>query len=70
MVSIASFDPRTGLIASNHIGSAQCSQRVVAPRSKDRRGALEHVHQRALAERQPKQIGKCALQPFVGEQLV
>ena len=70
MVGIAPLDPHTGFIASDDIGSAQCSQRIVAPRSKDRRGTLEHVHQRALAERQPEQIGKGAWQPFVGEQLV
>jgi len=70
LVGIAPFDTHTCFIASDDIGSAQCGQRAVASRRKDRRGASKHVHQRALAERQPEQIGKRALQPLVGEQLV
>jgi hypothetical protein len=37
---------------------------------RDRRGSLEHVHQRTLAEMKPEQIAKGTLQPFVRKELV
>ena len=70
LVRIAAFDPRARLIASHNLSSAQNPEGIGTLGGKDRRGALEHVHQRALAEMKPKQIAECTLQPFVGKELV
>lgn len=70
LVGIAAFDPCPGLVASHNFGAAQNSKAVGALGSEDRRGALEHVHQRALAEMKTEQIAECALQPFVREELM
>ena len=70
LVGIAAFDPRARFVASHNLGAAQNPEGVGAFGGKDRCGALEHVHQSALAEMKPKQIAKCTLQPFVGKQLV
>jgi hypothetical protein len=50
LVGIASFDPRARLVARYDLGIAQGSKRLLAPGGENRRCALEHVHQRALAE--------------------
>jgi hypothetical protein len=70
LIAVAAFDPHPGFVARHNLGAAQGHKRIVAPGGKDRRGALEHVHQRALADIQPEQIAKHALQPLVGKQLV
>ena len=67
LIAVAALDPHPGLIARHNLCAAQGHERIVAPGGKDRRSALEHVHQRALADIQPEQIGKHALQPLVGK---
>ena len=52
LIRIASLDPHARLVAGDDFGAAQGRQGIVASGGKDRRGAFEHVHQRALAELQ------------------
>lgn len=69
MVGVRAFDPDAGLIASDDPGLAQ---RRVGPLALGREGALrpaQHVHQPALADGQPNQIGERALQPLVRQGL-
>ncbi len=61
LVGIASFDPHARLVAGHNLCATQGHERIFAPGGKDRRGTLEHIHQRALAELQAKQIGEDAL---------
>lgn len=58
LIAVAPLDPHPRLIARYNLRAAQGHKRIVAPGGKDRRGALEHVHQRALADIQSEQIGK------------
>ena len=70
LIAVAAFDPHAGFVASYNLRAAQSHEGIIAPGSKDGCGAFEHVHQRALADAQPKQIAEYALQPLVGKQLV
>ena len=70
LIAVAAFDPHSGFVAGYNIGTAQDREGIVAPGGKDRRCALEHVHQRTLADIKPEQIAKYTLQPLVGKQLV
>lgn len=70
LAGIAPLDPHARFVAGDNISTAQGCEGAISPGDEDRCRALEHVHQRALAEIEPQQVGKCALQAFVGKQLV
>jgi len=50
LIGITALDPHARLVSGYDFSAAQGREGSVAAGSKDRRGALEHVHQRALVE--------------------
>jgi hypothetical protein len=57
-------------IGGHHLSTAQRRDGRLAPVLEPALGAAEQVHQPALAEAQPEQVGERGLQPLVGERLV
>jgi hypothetical protein len=57
-------------VGSDHLSTVQRRDGRLAPGLEPTLGTAEQVHQPALAEAQPEQVGQCGLQPLVGERLV
>jgi hypothetical protein len=69
MVGVAAFNPDTSLVRGHHLRSPQGCDGV---RPTTREASLrtpQQVHQAALAEMQPEQVGQRTLQPPVGQGL-
>ena len=69
LVGVDAFYTHAGLVAGNAVGPAQKRERLAALLFEGRRGAREHVHERALAQPQAEEIEKQPLQAFIGERL-
>jgi hypothetical protein len=57
-------------VGSDHLGTTQRRDGRLTPGLEPALGAAQQVHQPALAEAQPEQVGECGLQPLVGKRLV
>jgi len=69
VVAGAALDPYSGFVRGHHLGTAQRRDGRLPPGLEPTLGAAEQVHQPALAEAQPEQVGERGLQPLVGERL-
>ena len=69
VVGVDAFDAYAGLVAGHARRLAQDDERLAALLLESRRGAREHVHQRALAHRQAEKIVEQPLQALIGERL-
>jgi hypothetical protein len=69
MIAVDALDAHPGLVAGDAVGLAQNRERLITLVLESRRGAREHVQQRALAQRQAEQIVQQPLQALIGERL-
>ena len=69
LIGIRAFDTHTGLVGGDDLRLAQGRNGHVALGRERCLRPPQHIHQTALADRQPEEIGEGALQAFVGQSL-
>jgi hypothetical protein len=69
MVGVAALDAHPGLVRGHHRGPAQRRARGFTAFHEPTLRPPQQVHQPALAQGEPEQVGQRRLQPFVGEGL-
>jgi hypothetical protein len=69
MVGGAALDAHAGLVGGDDLGPPQRRNGGLATRTEARLRAAEQVHQPALAEAEPEQVGQRRLQPLIRERL-
>ena len=69
LISVAALDPHAGLIRRYDLGSAKGGDCAIALERKSALRPAEHVHQAALADGEPEEVGKNALKPLVRQGL-